>query len=96
MGERHARGVELEAALTVNGGPLVMKRKGARILWVPPEELRSELPAEALDVTDELRKAQVQVLLRSTRNRAEFALQTRDRAGARERGLGSRGQAPCA
>jgi hypothetical protein len=69
-------GVELEAALTVNGGPFVMRRKGARILWIPPEELRNELPEEALDVTDELRKAQAQVLLRSKRNRAEFALQT--------------------
>jgi glycosyltransferase involved in cell wall biosynthesis len=69
--------LELEARLGGERHPFTVTRRGARMDWIPPESLRAELPAEALDLTDELEKSQAQVLLRSKRNQTEFAVRTR-------------------
>ena len=69
--------MELQATLGSEREPPSFIRRGARMAWVPPEQLRDELPDEALDATDALAKSQVQVLLRSTRNQVEYAVPTR-------------------
>jgi hypothetical protein len=53
--------------------PLRYERRADRIFWVPPE-LPDELPDRVLEVTDDLFKSTVQVILRSKRNKAEFVL----------------------
>jgi len=68
--------LEFEATLGEPGSPFVVKRHGARLLWVPPAALASELKPEALDVTEQLQKSKAQVLLRSKRNQAEFVVRT--------------------
>ena len=67
--------LELRAAL---GGsqPLAFVREGARMVWRPPEAVRRELRAEELDASEGLKRSNVQVLLRSTRDGSEYTLPT--------------------
>jgi poly(ribitol-phosphate) beta-N-acetylglucosaminyltransferase len=69
--------LKLEAGLTGERDPLLFVRRGARMYWLPPAKLEGEFPEEMLDVTDELTRGKVQVLLRSTRNKAEYVQPTR-------------------
>jgi poly(ribitol-phosphate) beta-N-acetylglucosaminyltransferase len=68
--------IEVEAALGSNGEPLVLARRGARIDWVPPETFRQVLPQQTIDVTGELEKARVQIVLRSRRDESEYVVPT--------------------
>jgi glycosyltransferase involved in cell wall biosynthesis len=77
---RDLRGDGTWLALTVEAelagaehGPLTFRRSGERLLWIPPVEL-GELPEELLDVTAEIDKAKVQVLLRGIPDRVEYAV----------------------
>ena len=67
--------LELRAAL---GGsqPLAFVREGARMVWRPPEAVRRELRAEELEASEGLKRSNVQVLLRSTRDGSEYTLPT--------------------
>jgi glycosyltransferase involved in cell wall biosynthesis len=61
--------IEVAGDLVYRGGPLVSFRTeridGAdRLLWDPPAMLTTPLPAAALDATDELAKANLEVMLR--------------------------------
>jgi poly(ribitol-phosphate) beta-N-acetylglucosaminyltransferase len=69
--------LELEAALTGQRDAPMYVRRGARMYWVPPAKLEGEFPDEMLDVTEELGKRKVQVLLRSTGSKAEYVQATR-------------------
>jgi hypothetical protein len=69
--------VELEAGLTGERDPLLFVRRGATMYWLPPAKLEGEFPDEMLDVTDELTRSRVHLLLRSTRNKAEYVQPTR-------------------
>jgi hypothetical protein len=83
---RHVRGleaggndklaIELEASIGGGAEPFFLVRRGARIHWLLPEPLREELPEQTLDLTDELEKARVQVLLRSRRDETEYVVPT--------------------
>jgi hypothetical protein len=56
--------LDVEAELAgAKHGPLTFRRSGERVLWVPPAEL-GPLPDDLLDVTAEIERARVQVLLR--------------------------------
>jgi glycosyltransferase involved in cell wall biosynthesis len=66
--------LELEGELAgTKHGPLTFRRDGDRVLWIPPAELGA-IPAEHLDVTDELEKSRLQLLLRSVPDRVEYSL----------------------
>jgi glycosyltransferase involved in cell wall biosynthesis len=55
--------LDVEAALAgAKHGPLTFRRSGDRVLWIPPAEL-GPLPDDLLDVTGELKRARLQVLL---------------------------------
>jgi len=69
--------LELEARLVGATEQLVFRQGRDTIRWEPPAPLRAELPEDTLDVTEELERSQVQVLLRSKRTRAEFSVQAR-------------------
>jgi glycosyltransferase involved in cell wall biosynthesis len=69
--------IELEARLSGEREPFAVVRRGTRAYWVPPAALVEELPEETRDVTEELEDSQVQILLRSTRNQAEYVVPTR-------------------
>jgi glycosyltransferase involved in cell wall biosynthesis len=68
--------IELEAAIGGDRDPLLLARRGARIHWVPPETLRKEIPDQVLDLTGELEKARVQLVLRSRRADTEYVVPT--------------------
>jgi hypothetical protein len=55
-------------------GPLPLRRQGDRVYWTPPPGVREELPQKLLDVTIDVFKPTVQILLRSTSDRTEFVL----------------------
>jgi poly(ribitol-phosphate) beta-N-acetylglucosaminyltransferase len=69
--------LELDARLSGEREPFAVERHGTRMRWLPPRSLRAELPGGMLDVTDELEDSQVQILLRSTRNQAEYVVPSR-------------------
>ena len=46
------------------------------MVWRPPEAVRRELRAEELDASEGLKRSNVQVLLRSTRDGSEYTLPT--------------------
>jgi len=54
--------------------PLTFSRAGDRLLWNPPKALRGELDGAALDVTAELAKARVDLLVKSLTTNVEYAL----------------------
>jgi glycosyltransferase involved in cell wall biosynthesis len=58
--------------------PLRFERRSDRIFWVPPE-LPDELPERVLEVTDDLFKSTVQIILRAKRGKAEFVLPSQRR-----------------
>jgi poly(ribitol-phosphate) beta-N-acetylglucosaminyltransferase len=66
--------IELQAGLGGEQEPLVFVRRGARYYWLPPQALRKELPDEILDVTDELSKGRVQVLIHSVGDEVEYVM----------------------
>ncbi len=53
--------------------PLRYERRADRIFWVPPD-LPDELPERVLEVTDDLFKSTVQIILRAHRGKAEYVL----------------------
>jgi glycosyltransferase involved in cell wall biosynthesis len=54
-------------------GPLTFRRSGDRVLWIPPAEL-GPLPDDLLDVTAELERARLQLLLKGSSDRVEYVL----------------------
>ncbi len=68
--------IELEGSFGSPRDQLEFVRRGARIHWLPPEGLRKELPPDALDLTDELEDARVQVVLHSRRDESEYVIPT--------------------
>jgi glycosyltransferase involved in cell wall biosynthesis len=54
--------------------PLLFSQVGDRLLWVPPEGLRGELPDEVLDMTEAFVHANVQPVIRHLKDKSEFAL----------------------
>ena len=66
--------IELEASLGSGADGLAVARRGARYHWLPPQALRDELPEEALDLTDELQKGRIQVLLHSVADGTEYVV----------------------
>jgi poly(ribitol-phosphate) beta-N-acetylglucosaminyltransferase len=79
--------LRFEAALVGEPESLEFARRGSRMVWVPPESLRGELSEMDLDVTDDLPKANVDLMLRARRDRSEFVVKARSallmlRAGA--------------
>ncbi len=71
--------LRLEAALEGAAQPLRFERDGATVRWVPPPALLDRLPAEALDVTDDLAAGTSHLLLRrgALEYPAEIATRTR-------------------
>jgi glycosyltransferase involved in cell wall biosynthesis len=57
--------------------PLLFSSAGGRTLWLPPEELRGDLPEEAVDMTEALGNATAQALVRARADDTEFVLPTR-------------------
>ena len=57
--------------------PLPFERRDSRLLWQPPEELRSAIPDAVLDWTEAVPKAAAQVIIRSRRDKTEFLLPAR-------------------
>jgi glycosyltransferase involved in cell wall biosynthesis len=74
--EENTLTLELEATLGGDRDPLLFVRRGSRILWLPPPKLRDEFPERALDVTRDLRKSGVQLVLHSLADRTEYTPQT--------------------
>jgi glycosyltransferase involved in cell wall biosynthesis len=64
--------VEAELAGSKHG-PLTFRRSGDRVLWVAPPEL-GPLPDDLLDVTRDVDRARLQVLLKSTSDGVEYVL----------------------
>jgi glycosyltransferase involved in cell wall biosynthesis len=59
-------------------GPLQLRQESGKVLWQAPLAVREALPDHAqFDVTEELAAAKVDVLLRSTADRAEYLMPTR-------------------
>ncbi len=54
--------------------PIEFERHGDRVVWVPPEEIRAELPGELLDMTGPLENANVQPLMRALRDKSEVRI----------------------
>ncbi len=73
-GEAGELSIELEASLGSDAEALAVARRGARYHWLPPQALRDELPEEALDLTDELQKGRIQVLLHSVADGTEYVV----------------------
>jgi glycosyltransferase involved in cell wall biosynthesis len=69
--------LELQAAVLGKRDPLTFVRRGTRIHWLPPPALADELSAQDLDVTDLLKKARVEVVVRSRADRSEYVLPSR-------------------
>jgi hypothetical protein len=65
--------------------PLRYERRADRIFWVPPE-LPDELPERVLEVTDDLFKSTVQIILRAKRGKAEFVLPSKHKVKLTEVG----------
>ncbi len=86
--------VQFEAALVGDREPLGFARRGSRMVWVPPESLRGELSGMDLDVTDDLPKASVDVVLRARRDRSEFVVKTRSELLMLRAGPGSDAKRP--
>ena len=57
-------------------GPLALTRDGDRIVRVLPEHLAAALPAELLDVTDEVRAARTTLVVRSRENAVAWEIPT--------------------
>jgi glycosyltransferase involved in cell wall biosynthesis len=69
-------GLDVRAELAgAKHGPLTFRRDGDRVLWIPPEPLRGELPPEALDFTRSLENAGLQLLLVSPGSGLEWQLE---------------------
>ena len=66
--------VRIEGRIGGEHGPPAFERRGERILWVPPAELAGELPAEALDATEEVEKSRLDLLVARASGRPEFVL----------------------
>jgi hypothetical protein len=64
--------IELEASLKGRREPFAVARNGPRFHWLPPQTLRDQLQHESLDMSPELRRARVQVVLRSVANGTEY------------------------
>jgi glycosyltransferase involved in cell wall biosynthesis len=54
--------------------PLAFEQRGDRLLWVPPEGLRGELPDQVLDMTKAFGYAKVHPVIRHLKDKSEFAL----------------------
>jgi glycosyltransferase involved in cell wall biosynthesis len=52
--------------------PMRFEQHGERVLWVPPEELRGEIPEELLDMTPAMEKANVQPMIRARRDKTDY------------------------
>jgi hypothetical protein len=78
-----ARGDGRHLALRVQGRlvgrdePLVLRRRGERVVWEPPASLRDLLPQEGLDVTDDLEHAGVELYLYRDEDGTEWPLPMR-------------------
>ncbi|MEA2450872.1 MAG: poly(ribitol-phosphate) beta-N-acetylglucosaminyltransferase [Thermoleophilaceae bacterium] len=57
--------------------PLLFERRGERLFWAPPEELRGELPDDLLDWTDAIPNATLHTIIRAKRDETDFVLPTR-------------------
>jgi hypothetical protein len=57
--------------------PLLFRREGDRLLWVPPPDLRGDLPASVLDVTDAAERARLRTLIRHTESGTDFVIPSR-------------------
>ncbi|MEA2423318.1 MAG: poly(ribitol-phosphate) beta-N-acetylglucosaminyltransferase [Thermoleophilaceae bacterium] len=54
--------------------PLLFERRGGRLLWVPPPDLRGfDMPERVLDMTEALGRARVETMIRA-RDKTEFVL----------------------
>jgi hypothetical protein len=66
--------IDVEAELVgTERGPLTFHRRGDRVLLDPPEGLE-DLPEDVLDVTGELERGKLHVLLKSVEDRVEYQL----------------------
>jgi glycosyltransferase involved in cell wall biosynthesis len=74
QGDRVA--LELRATVAGEDGPLLFERRGAQWVWRPPEALRSSLENSDLAV-EELRKSNLQIVLRSPKDKSEYVIPTR-------------------
>jgi glycosyltransferase involved in cell wall biosynthesis len=68
--------IELEAAIGGDREPLLIVRRGRRMEWLPPPMLRKELPEPVLELTGELERSRVQVVLRSRYDESEYVVPT--------------------
>ena len=66
--------LRLRADMATRSGPLRFRREGERVLWVPPPELAAELPADALDVTGDLARSTLALVLRHGERGHEYAV----------------------
>jgi glycosyltransferase involved in cell wall biosynthesis len=65
----------LEGRLLAKGDtPLLFERRGDRLMWVPPEELRGMLPDGVLDMTAALPRAKMRTIIRLPWNKTEFVV----------------------
>ena len=70
--------LSLEGRLVGKGDqPLLFERRGDRVLWAPPAELRGALPEHVLDMTDALPRAKVRTMIRLPWNKTEFVVPAR-------------------
>ncbi len=82
--------LDLDVEATIEGAqqPLAFRRRrGGRVRWLAPPELRRRLPAEALDATERFDRGTLQLLLQSKADKAEFLV-----PGEAELRLGRRGR----
>jgi glycosyltransferase involved in cell wall biosynthesis len=73
----HKLTLELVATMAGADQPLAFAREGQRVRWLTPSGLGEVLGDEDLDVTEALPRSRVELLLRSTANRAEYVVSAR-------------------
>jgi hypothetical protein len=71
--------LRVDGALVGESAQLEFVRDGERILWAPPDELRTPLDEEDVDATRAMRLSRIQILLRSRSEGAEYVMQGRVR-----------------